>query len=72
MPKTYECRCCNCGHEFLAQKSIFHDMGFFDLGRAECPKCNTVLNLIYNPENDSMTVRLHEDLINEIKNKEEN
>lgn len=63
--KRYKVICCNCNKEIYVTKSIFHDMGMFDLGRGRCLHCNTSLQLIYNPETDTMKSRLFDDFIKE-------
>lgn len=57
--KLYKVECCNCKKTIYATKSIFHEMGMFDLGKGKCCHCNTDLKLIYNPETDSMTAKLY-------------
>lgn len=65
--KRYKVQCCNCKKDIYATKSIFHEMGMFDLGQGRCIHCNTSLNLIYDPETDTMKSRLFDEFINEKK-----
>ena len=67
--KKYKVICCNCNKEIYATKSIFHKMGMFDLGQGRCLHCNTSLQLIYEPETDTMKSRLYDDFIKEMNQK---
>ena len=51
--KRYKVICCKCNKEIYATKSIFHEMGMFDLGHGRCLHCNTSLQLIYEPETET-------------------
>ncbi len=52
--KKYNIKCPHCKKEMYATKSIFHEMGLYDLGYARCIKCEKEMKLIYVPEEDTM------------------
>lgn len=70
--KRYKVICCNCNKEIYATKSIFHEIGMFDLGQGRCLHCNTSLQLIYEPETDTMKSRLYDDFIKDRKSQMKN
>ena len=61
--KRYKVICCNCNKEIYATKSIFHDMGMYDLGSGRCLYCNTRLKLIYDPKTDTMKSKLFDNIV---------
>ena len=65
MDKEYKIKCPYCQKEMYAEKSIFHEMGFYDLGIAKCIKCKNQMQLVYIPENDSMHTNCYEELLKE-------
>lgn len=67
MDKIYSLTCSECGEKSGVMKSIFHDMGLYGYGSANCPHCNIKLNIIYDPEKDSMSSRNYELFIQEIE-----
>jgi hypothetical protein len=67
--KRYKIICCNCGEDIYATKSIFHQMGMLDLGHGRCCYCNTSLQLIYNPDNDTMSSKLFDEFVKEKESK---
>jgi uncharacterized protein YbaR (Trm112 family) len=57
MDKRYEIACPVCSRKLWVIRSIGHLMGMPDFGRASCPDCKEELNVVYNPEEDSMKAR---------------
>jgi phage FluMu protein Com len=70
LDKVYAITCPWCNKERGVTKSIFHDMGLCDFGRATCPGCKTELNLIYSPESDTMKARLYAEFLSEIDSRD--
>lgn len=59
--KKYEVNCPACGQRFWVCSSIFHLMGIFDLGSADCPGCKLHLNVSYISKEDKMQLSLYEE-----------
>jgi hypothetical protein len=58
----YPATCCVCHQEFMAAKSILHEMGMHEHGHGRC-KCGAFLNLRFIPEENRMETRLWEDFM---------
>lgn len=67
MKERYDTKCCSCGHEFSASKSIMQEWGILDAGHGSCPECGEFLNLTYDPDKEIMVTLKWDD---HVKSKE--
>lgn len=51
----YAISCPACGHDAECSPSIFHRMGFFELGGASCPECKEMMQIHFQPDTNTMT-----------------
>lgn len=63
--KYYPATCCACGTEFLAAKSILHELGMHEHGHGRC-QCGAFLNLRFIPDEERMETKLWEDHVQEM------
>lgn len=55
--KWYPIVCPYCGETQHSCKSIFHEMGYYELGRGTCIKCEKGMEIIYNPTTDTLIAK---------------
>lgn len=67
MDKKYDIQCCSCQAQCWTKPSMAHMMGLFQGGHASCPGCKTFLNIIYDPDTDSMKTRPFSERVAELK-----
>ncbi|WP_041757610.1 hypothetical protein [Psychrobacter arcticus] len=53
--ERYDISCPHCSDKFDCAPSIFHMMGAHELGGGSCPSCKGMMEIHFNPENDTMT-----------------
>lgn len=53
--ERYDITCPHCQDKFDCAPSIFHMMGAYELGGGSCPSCKEMMEIHFNPENDTMT-----------------
>ena len=55
----YEIACPVCRNEMMAAPSYYQLRGRYDLGHGTCPECQSAMQIIYNPADDSMRTVSH-------------
>lgn len=57
LKSLYNINCPYCDHDQLVAPSPFHQRGAYDLGKGCCKNCDKWMDVIYQPDTDSMKAR---------------
>lgn len=67
LKKAYPFECVKCGHEQMAEPSIFMSGFGMNVGGGKCMECGTNLHLEIAPDNEKMISKIHSEWVAEEK-----